>query len=117
MLDIGENLLCIRLVQIDPVVRSQVLRVQITVARSGFRRYPHQMSQYVGHLVTGRVQARNVNLLFACFPVPNESVTIARRCAGPEVNVIGPPRGRLRFYASFPPFFPPPPLLSPPPPS
>ncbi len=101
MPDIGENFLRIGLVQIDPVVRSQVLRVQITVARSGFRRHPHQVSQYIRHLVTGRVKARNVDLLFACFPEPNEGVTIARRCAGPEVNVIGPPAGRLGSFGWF----------------
>src|SRR5260370_38200541 len=58
------------------------------------------MSQYVGRLVAGRMQARNVDLFFACFPVPNEGVTIARRCPGPEVHVIGPP-GRLGLFGWF----------------
>jgi hypothetical protein len=58
------------------------------------------MSQYVGHLVASRMQARNLDLFFAGFPVPNESVTIARRCPRPEVHVIGA-LGRLGLFGWF----------------
>src|SRR5258708_271590 len=47
------------------------------------------MSQYVGPLVASRMQTRTLDCFFACLAVPNERVTVARRCPGPEVHVIG----------------------------
>src|SRR5713226_2692838 len=58
------------------------------------------MSQYVGHLIAGRMQTRNFDRFFACLAVPNEGVAIARRCPGPEVHVIGP-LGRLGLFGWF----------------
>src|SRR5713226_6312455 len=59
------------------------------------------MSQYVAHFVAGWMQAHNFDRFFACLAVPSESVTIARRCPGPEVHVIGPLAGRLELFGWF----------------
>src|SRR4030088_415534 len=89
MLDEREYFLCICRTQINPVAGSQVIDVEVTVACSGLRRDPHEMSQHVWDLVARWMQAGNFDLLFTCFAEPDKCMTVAGRGTGAKVHVIG----------------------------
>src|SRR6516165_3303650 len=87
-LDVCENPLCIRLVQVNPVTRGQVLRIEIAVTCPGLGRHPHHIAKYIIQAVSRRGKARDFNLPFACPPIPDESVSPTRRRSGPEIDVV-----------------------------
>src|SRR3954465_12830986 len=76
MLDIGKNLLGVRLTQINPVTCSQVLHIQVTVARARFCGHQHKMSQHVSDFVALWMQAGNFDLGFVRLSEPNKRMAI-----------------------------------------
>ena len=89
MLDISEDPLGVSFIQINTIAGRQVLLVKITIARPCLRGNEYDVSQDVWHLVAGRRQTRDFDLLFARLSVPDECMTVGRRRPGTKINVIG----------------------------
>src|SRR3954467_6314751 len=89
MLDIRENLLRVRLTQINTVTCSQVLDVQVTVACPRLSGHPHKMSQHVSQFIAFWMQAGNLDLLFARLAEPNKRMAITGCGTGTKIDVIG----------------------------
>ena len=74
--DIGKDPLRIGLIQIDAIAGRQILLVKITIGRACLGGDKYEVSQDVRHLVAGRSQTRNIDLLFARLSVPDECMTV-----------------------------------------
>src|SRR3974390_3506103 len=88
MFDISKHPLGISLVQIDTIARRQILLVKIAVGRPRLGGNEYEMSQDVRHLVAGRSQTRDFDLLFARLSVPDECMTVGRCRPGPKINEV-----------------------------
>src|SRR5882757_8992599 len=87
-LDVGEYPLCVRLIQVDTVIGSQVLRIKIAVACAGLGRHQRQMTDHISQRVSRGGKTCDFDFPFACLSIPDESVSPARRRSGSEIDVV-----------------------------
>src|ERR1700692_534598 len=89
MFDISKDLLGVSLIQIDTIARRQILLIKIAIGRPCFRGNKYDVSQDIRQRVASRSQTRDLDLFFACLPVPDECMTVGCCRAGTKINVIG----------------------------
>src|ERR1700751_3488659 len=99
LLDVGENFLGVRLVQVDAVMGGQVLRIEMAMAWPGLGGHRHYMAEAIFQGASRWRKARDFNRSLAGFAIPDESVPPARRRPGPEIHVVG---ALYRFRTRFP---------------
>src|SRR6476646_1166603 len=88
-LDVSKYLFGVSLIQVDSIAGCQILLIEVTVARAGFRRHKHEMSQYVRQRVTCWMQAGNFDRPLARLAVPDKCVSVGCSSAGAKIDVVG----------------------------
>src|SRR6266702_3161946 len=87
-LDVGEYPLCVRLIQVDTVIGSQVLRIKIAVACAGLGRHQRQMTEDIRQRVSRGGKTCDFDFPLACLSIPDESVSPARCRPRSEIDVV-----------------------------